>query len=196
MKKIIAIAAIAATLATSHALAKTEGNYVGVDILRTTAENQYKPDGGYGKFKDSSVGVGVNYKYAFNFNQVFLAPGVFFDQLGTKAKDLDGDNVSANYRYGAKLDLGYDITDEFAVYFTNGLSALNYEVNWKSVDEKKSATQLGYFYGAGLSYKVIKDVVLSFEYNNQSLNNLKTPDASTKVKADIRVAKIGISYNF
>lgn len=196
MKKIIAIAAIAATIATSSALAKTEGNYVGIDILKASSSHRYKSDvGNSGKFDDSSIGIGANYKHAFNFNQVFLAPGVFFDQLGTKAKDSDGDPTSVKYRYGAKVDLGYDVTNDFAVYFTNGFSNVSYKVDWRSVSEKKSGSELGYFYGAGLSYKIAKDVTAGLEYNTQSVD-LKTPHTGTKVASDIRVAKIGVSYNF
>ena len=197
MKKIIFIAALTLTLATSSALAKTEGNYVGIDVLRTSAKHKYESNGLTGsKFDDSSIGVGVNYKHALNFNQVFLAPGVFFDQLGTKSKDSDGGKVSASYRYGAKLDLGYDITDDFAVYFTNGLSNLLYSVDWNNTgDGKKSGSKLGYVYGGGLSYKIAKNLVMNLEYNTQSVD-LKTPYNETKVASSIRVAKVGLSYNF
>ena len=197
MKKTLSLIAIVGSLLTTSAYAKTEGNYAGIDVLRTSAKHKYESNGLTGsKFDDSSIGVGVNYKHAFNFNQVFLAPGVFFDQLGTKSKDSDGGKVSASYRYGAKLDLGYDITDDFAIYFTNGFSNLLYSVDWNNTgDGKKSASKLGYVYGGGLSYKIAKNLVVNLEYNTQSVD-LKTPSTGSKVASSIRVAKVGLSYNF
>jgi opacity protein-like surface antigen len=217
MKKFIALAALLATLATSSALAKTEGNYVGIDVLRTSDKHKFKYDENNNgilntaKFNGTaSSGIGINYKHAFNFNQIFLAPGVFFDKLGTNSQFYDA-KLKSNYRYGAKLDLGYDITDNFAVYFTNGLSNLNYSVsgntyefNEKTYQDdvsgsfKKSRSKLGYVYGAGLSYKIAQNLAVNFEYNAQSLT-LKPKVGEgfdVKVASTIRVAKVGLLYNF
>lgn len=145
-EKLIVATSIIATFTASSAFAKNEGNIVGVNLLRASNINQYQKSGSasanYGKFKDSSTGLGVSYKYAFNFDNVFLAPGVFFDKLGLKAKDQDGDSVSSNYRYGTKLDVGYDITDSFAAYLSTGLANTNYKVDWTSTGEKKTGSKL------------------------------------------------------
>ncbi len=213
MKKLLITTSILATLVTSSAFAKTEGNIVGVNLLRASATNEYQKTeataSNYASFKDSSTGAGVSYKYAFNFDQIFVAPGVFFDQLSLKAKDQDDDTVSASHRYGAKVDVGYDITDNFSAYVTGGLANMSYKVDWKSIDMKKSIEEVASskinisgsktsaLVGIGLSYKVSKDITLGFEYNSQT-PTFKTPDNGgiNEVKSKIRVAQIGVAYNF
>ena len=201
MKKFILITTVASVISGSAAFAKTEGNIVGLNILRASASNQYQKSGSiaanYSKFDDSAIGFGASYKYAFNFNQIFVAPGVFFDKLGLKAKDQDGDTVSSSYRYGAKADLGYDVTEDFSAYLTAGVANTNYKVDWKTSEEKKSGTKLGYIAGVGVAYKVAKNLIVSLEYNMQS-PTFKTPDHGgiNEVKSKIKVAQIGVAYNF
>ncbi len=197
MKKLIAIASLAAIFTTSSASAKTEGNYVGVDVLKASVKNNYKGDEGYyGKIKDDSIGLGLSYKHAFNYNQIFLAPSVFFDKLGLEAIDSDDGSISLDYRYGAKLDLGYDFTEEFSLYATSGISNVSYKINWPGV-AKKNDSQSGYLYGVGASYKFSKDISLNLEYNRQSLD-LNTPDNSSigKAESKLKVMKVGVSYSF
>jgi opacity protein-like surface antigen len=201
MKKLITITALVTTFAASSAFAKTEGNYLGVSALRVSADNKYKSNdttaSNYSNFKDSSMGYGVDYKYAFNFDKIFLAPGVFFDKLGVTAKDQDGDSVSANYRYGVKLDLGYDFNEKFSAYLSAGVANVNYKVDWKSISQKKSGSKTGFIGGIGLNYQALDNVVLNLEYNSQSLD-FTTPDNGgiNKVNSDIKALKFGVSYKF
>ncbi|MBP7710550.1 MAG: porin family protein [Rickettsiales bacterium] len=201
MKKLLITTSILATLVTSSGFAKTEGNIVGVNLLRASATNEYQVTdataSNYAPFKDSSVGFGASYKYAINFDKIFVAPGVFFDQLSLKAKDQDDDTVSASHRYGAKVDVGYDITDNFSAYVTGGLANVSYKVDWKSANQKKSGSQASLIAGLGVAYKVTENVTLGFEYNTQS-PTFKTPDNGgiNEVKSKIQVAQIGVAYNF
>ena len=201
MKKFIVIAAVAASLATSSAFAKTEGNYVGIDFLKTSSTNRYQVHGSksssYGAFDNTSDGVGLNYKHAMNFDQIFVAPGVFFDRLGAESKDQSGRTVTTNSRYGAKLDLGYDLTETFSAYFTNGLANVNYSTNTASAGGRGSSSKIGYFYGAGLINKISKDLSLVVEYNTQTLNIPTSALANADhVKSKLGVAKLGLAYNF
>jgi len=201
MKKLILLTSLITIFTTSFALAKTEGNYLGIDLLQASADQRYLQNGkvanNYKEFDDSSYGIGTGYKYAFNFDKIFISPGVFFENLGTKAADKDGDNVLLNNRYGAKVDIGYDVSDKFSAYFTNGASNTSYKVDWKSVGRKKSGSKLDYFYGAGLAYKVSDKLVMNVEYNRQS-TVLDTPNLGgiNQVKADLNVIKVGLAYNF
>ncbi len=201
MKKLLVTTSLLATLVTSSALAKTEGNLVGINLLRSSATNQYQrtnvASSNYSDFKDSAIGVGASYKYAVNFGQVFVAPGVFFDKLSLKAKDQDDDTVSSSYRYGAKVDVGYDITDNISAYVTGGLANVSYKVDWKSLDQKKSGSKTSFIGGIGVAYKLSKELTVGFEYNAQT-PTFKTPDAGgiNEVKSKIRVAQIGVAYNF
>ncbi|MES2677839.1 MAG: outer membrane beta-barrel protein [Pseudomonadota bacterium] len=196
-KKLLAVATIALVISTTSAFAKTEGNYAGVNAIRSDSSNQYKVVGfDVGNdFDDKAIGFGADYRHAFNLNNFFIAPGVFAEKNGTESKDLDGDTVSIDYRYGLKADIGYDINDDFSVYFTNGFSRTKYTVDWKSVDSKKSDTASGYFYGAGVSYAINKDVAINLEYNTQMIE-LDTPANTIKVDSQLSVIKLGASYHF
>ena len=189
MKKTLSLIIIAGSLLANSAYAKTEGNYVGIDILRSSTEHKYAGI----SVKDKSAGFGANYKYAFNFDKIFLAPGVFAERLGSKVTDDLNETTTTNYRYGAKLDLGYDVTDNFAAYFTNGFANVRYKLDdHDGYVESKSA--VSYFYGAGLSYKILKNLTMNLEYNTQSPSF--TNVNGVKIKSDIKVTKIGVSYNF
>ena len=185
MKKLITLTAILGLFATSNASAKTEGNYVGLDLI--VSKEKLKFDGDNSS-NESQKAFGVNYKHAFNLGQVFVAPGVFFDKLAF------GKNESQfSYRYGAKFDIGYDINDQFAVYFTNGVANNRYQyVN--DNDDTKRASKASYFYGLGLSYTPIKDVSFNLEYSTQK-TSLK---ARTGLENDTRLnlVKVGVAYHF
>ena len=201
MKKFIAIASIVTSFVASNAFAKTEGNFVELDILNARSVNKYQiddEDSNSAKFKDSAVGFGISYKHAFSLEKgFFLSPGVFFDKLGTKAKDEDGYTATAQNRYGVKLDIGRDFTEKFAAYLTNGFANVEYKIDWKNVGETESDSKIGYFIGLGSSYKVAKDVSVNLEYNMQSILS-DTPDrtGAVKLRSNIGVLKLGVSYNF
>lgn len=195
---------VASVCAGSQALAKTEGNYVGIDLLRVKAQHQYAnsgTDSPYAKFSDSATGFGINYKYAINFDGFFIAPGAFYEKLGTKAIDSDKDNISLNHRYGAKIDFGYDFADNFALYFSGGLASVNYKVDWKSSNESTSGNKVAPMVGVGAAYYPHKNLALTLEYNFQRVV-LSTPNFDTvplkinEAKTDIGTVKIGAAYHF
>ncbi len=188
----------------SKALAKTQGSYAGVDLLRTKAEHKYKQSGlinfSSSKFDDSAFGYGVNYKYALNFNGLFLAPVVFYENLNTESKDSDNDSVSLKNRYGAKLELGYDFSDEFALYVSGGVAKVSYEVDWSSVNRKKTGNDTAAIIGVGILFYPAKNLALNLDYNIQKLT-LGAPTSGgglirTEVDTDVSVIKFGVSYHF
>ncbi len=202
MKKLITVSSVISVLAGSSAFAKTEGNYLGVELLRTKAEHLYKTNGvvnnTLGKFDDSATGYGLNYKYAFNFgNNVFVAPGIFYDKIGTSAEDLDHDPINIQSRYGVKLDVGYDLTNQAAIYFTNGFAKTRYSVDWLTTNsgEIVSTTPFVYFYGIGATYQASKNITFNAEYNRQHIS-LMSPSAIVTARSKIEVMKVGIAYSF
>lgn len=201
MKKIIAVAAFAASLVASSAFAKTEGHFVGISLLKSSATNRFQDSGkdntSISKFDDESYGVGVNYRHAFNFNGFFVAPGVFFDHLGLESTDQNGGTVTTNSRYGSKLDLGYDINERIAAYVTNGLSSVKYRVNMPGVGINNDS-KLSYYYGAGIAAKITKNLFVNVEYTTQTVNMTAAPGAQglDHIKSKIDIARIGLAYNF
>lgn len=218
---------IIASLASANAYAKTEGQYIGFDLLRSNAEVKTTKD----KFsantdkyfntnrKDSSIGLGFNYSYAFNFDKFFVAPGAFFDLLNNQTNVRDSVNsynqdVSIKSRYGIKANFGYDITDQFSAYIPLGISVNQYELNTN--DHLGSSylklTQTGFesalFYGLGFAYHPTKELAINLEYNNSSFDiKSKTNVAlmgfanssnsvTLKSNVNLNVIKLGVSYNF
>jgi len=195
----------------SNASAKTEGNYLGADLVGTSLDfKEERNNGGYFKGKGSDVGygVGLNYKYAFNFSDFFIAPGVFFEYNNTEAKIEDAGNSADNRsmkiksRHGVKADFGYDINDMFAPYVTVGYANVAYQTkNWNNSPadlSSKSGNNYGFFIGTGLKFEPVKDFSLNLEYNVQETFNAKTtPSANSKgYETKISVLKLGAAYHF
>lgn len=208
MKKLITVSSVIALLAGSSAFAKTEGNYFGVELLRGEVKHQYRTNGNFsqafGHFADSDVtGYGINFKHAFNLgNNIFVAPGVFYDKLDSRATDRLGlgETISIESRYGAKFDIGFDVTDKAAIYFTNGVSKNRYLVDWSTgtgggLEPRRSTTPFTYFYGAGAMYHASENVTLNVEYNTQG-TSLKTQQVEVTGRAKINMMKFGIAYHF
>lgn len=186
MKKLITLTAILGLFAASSASAKTEGNYVGLDLI--ISKEKLKVDG-ENSSNENQKAFGVNYKHAFNLGQVFVAPGVFFDKLA-----FGSDEAQFSYRYGAKFDIGYDINDQFAVYFTNGVANNRYLYLTNEDGDTKKANKAAYFYGLGLSYTPIKDVSFNLEYSTQK-TSLKAPTANES-DSRLNLVKVGVAYHF
>jgi opacity protein-like surface antigen len=190
MKKTIAISTILMVLSSVPAMAKTEGNYVGLDL--TNARVNY--EGGSSVHDDKQTSFGANYKYAFNHNNFFVAPGVFFEDLNVKSEDNVGDNWNVNYRYGAKLDLGYDFTDKFAGFVNAGVANTNYKVHQKSISQKATDDDLSGVYGVGVKYSVSNNVDLGLGYDYSEIE-VKGADGSVK-SPNVQVIKVGAAYKF
>ncbi len=226
MKKLSLALIVAGVLASSQANAKTEGDYVGIDILRTSSKTKSNSnsaaDAAYSDYyshnkSDSAFGFGINYKHAFNFDGIFVAPGVFFERLGTESKvnyAPDGygyynQSVKIGNRYGAKFDLGYDVTDKFSAYVPLGMNLVSYEIdtqnydNIKTSNTKRTGNESGYFYGLGFSHALTNNISLNAEYNRLSKLKLNSASGASSVSggsiaADttVQIFKFGVSYKF
>ena len=231
MKKIFLATALIFSILSSSAFAKTEGFYLGADFIGTKStyisSTYYVGDEETSikkipSNKHTSYGFGFNSKYAFNFNNFFIAPGVFLEQnsVGGSKNNSSGsyDDSSGSYlfnilqvrnRYGVKMDFGYDI-GRVAPYLTIGYSEINYKtralgrdsnLDLVTADRKGRASNI--FYGAGIKYSATRNVDLSVEYNYQKFTaGTKVPDQSTDYISRINfisrldIVKVGLSYKF
>ncbi|NBX53107.1 MAG: porin family protein [Proteobacteria bacterium] len=221
MKKSLILLSIIASLASFNAYAKTEGRYIGFDILRSNAEVKTTKDKVISNSdnyfntnrKDSSIGLGLNYSHAFNFDKFFVAPGAFFDLLNneTKVRDsLNGYNQDVNIksRYGIKANIGYDINDQFSAYIPLGISVNRYELITKDyigasyLKVTQTGSESALIYGLGFAYHPTKELAINLEYNNSSFDiKSKTNVAlinfvKLKSNVNLNVIKLGVSYNF
>lgn len=226
MKKTLPLILIASSiLLTAEANAKTEGSYLGVDVIRNSARVKSNSNLAFDQAnnseyynhnkKDSAYGLGVNYKYAFNFNNFFIAPGVSYNLLGNDVKagfaGHSNDPYSQNLKLKSQLTLqgnfGYDVSDKFAAYIPLGVSSFNYELNTKdvissgSVTTKKTGNETAFFFGLGFSYQPIQNWVVNLEYNKFQSLKITSPAATVSggrivANTDVDALKLGVSYKF
>ena len=178
----------------SNASAKTSGNYLGIDLIHSEVKLDNISTGTNSSIRSGDkVSVGVNYKYAFNFDNFFVAPRVFFDYTNIGAKASNNDEWDLDFRYGAKVDLGYDITDKFAAFVNVGAANNHYEARYAS-GSKTSDSKLEALYGVGVKYSATDAIDFGLSYEISNLN-VKDPLNNT-VKFDLEVFRLGVSYNF
>lgn len=184
----------------SPALAKTEGFYLGLDVIHSRSKvktqtvsiatiSSYYAEMGITpdfykineSFKNSKMGIGFNAKYAINFNNFYLAPGFSLDYLNLNPKKYSHDmgfdvNLKMSSRMAYYADFGYDINDTFSIFVPLGTNRIIYELN--TIDLWNDASLKAYtkdsdsslFYGLGVNAKVNEKFALKFEYNKTSLN--------------------------
>ena len=189
--------------------ARTVGNYIGIDLIKTNLsfsmeKFMHPANQNIGPIQksvqtnaSSSYSFGLKYSYALNYRGFFIAPGLIYEKNNAKNYlnrstenagpriDFFGKSYSKiNKRYGAKIDVGFDINESFSIYGTVG-HAVNYyqsygslyfdnyftpghnwyEPNlkdpWKRVSGKKNAP----FFGGGFRIKIYKNWLLNGEYN-------------------------------
>jgi len=208
----------------SNSESKTEGSYAGLDLFGTKTtlrvKNTYSPavcseDCTYNEKPDltnNSYGLGLTYKYAFNFNKFFIAPGIFFEQNNYQAvSGTDGDlkRLQIKNRYGIRSDFGYDIK-RFAPYLTIGYAEVSYrsrsdgfDINHNVVSSIKNDVNGNVFYGAGLKFNLNSSLSLNTEYNFQKVVQKTTLSpltqdyaAKTAFRARMDTVKVGLYYKF
>jgi opacity protein-like surface antigen len=184
-KKLFAVASLVAAISASSAFAKTEGSYVGVDALATKYKD-FDLDGN--KKSDTGYGVGVNYKYALNMNNFFVAPGVYYNYNNAEVK-YDGIKDKLKYSYGAKADIGYDITNKLAAFVSFGYQRNHLEATGEGVKISDNLNSL--VYGIGAKYSVMEnvDVSLAYEYVDYT-------KAEVDSSLNPSVVKLGAAYRF
>ncbi|MES2677165.1 MAG: outer membrane beta-barrel protein [Pseudomonadota bacterium] len=226
MKKTLPLIVIASSIfLASQANAKTEGNYAGIDLIKNSVQvnshsNLASDQENFSEFythkkNDSGYGVGINYKYAFNFDNFFIAPGVSYNLLNNEAK-TGFDDGFAPYSQSMKLksqlsfqtNFGYDITDQFSAYVPVGVSLFSYELNTSDnngsggvINNKKSGVESALFFGFGLAYEPIKNWVVNLEYNKFQSFEVTSATATVDggkivAKNNVDALKVGVSYKF
>ncbi len=178
----------------SSAFAKTEGNYGSVAVLYNRIELGQLTSTSNTTKTTNSAGMGLGYKHAFNFDGIFVAPGVFGERTNIKSSINDVDEVNLKYRYGFRADVGYDIEDDLAVYLTGGLAFMN----TKTVTQEGTIshrTKSAPFYGVGISHEYSKKTSFFLEYQTQTYS-LAAAGESNRIKVDNNIVKVGMSYKF
>jgi opacity protein-like surface antigen len=203
-------------LSSQPTFSKTSGDYLSFELLRSEVSFQEK-SASPSKFEylngtasDDGLGFGISYKHSYTIEEIFIAPGVFFEFNNAEAKMTKKDSgitnenrkLVINNRYGLRVDAGLDVTDVVAPYITLGVANVEYSTtDWSKTpaDAKtKNGNKVGGFFGAGLKVEPHKNVAIYFEWQSQKGFNAKTAAASGGggFEAKIDVMKLGVAYKF
>ena len=197
-KKSLLIAAASFCVVANQSNAE-EAHYVGLDLSLNQLD--YKSNiASAQSFDDDAVGVGIRYGYRFDLaSNMFITPELFFDYMGSSAKDSDSDPTEIDYKYGIKANLGYDISDDWSGYVSFGVDQIDYSVKWNSVSREKSSHEFGFIWGVGASKNLSDSTKLDLSFHRTNVD-FDGPIASgltpSDYEVDIDVLKIGLSYKF
>jgi opacity protein-like surface antigen len=204
MKKILIASVIVGSLITSVASAKTQGNYIGIDVIRSNSSfNQIEVNGFeserniYNIQSNDQISYGLNYKYAFNFNNMFIAPGAFYENTNLSMIDKDQDTWEIETRNGIKVDIGYDFNDTIAAFGTAAIAQNNYNVDWKSVGASNNDSDISPSLGLGVKFSLTDHIAFNLAYELTTVE-MEAPSVGTTqtVSFDVDILKIGASYKF
>jgi len=199
MKKLLITSSLIFAIAASAASAK-DNLYVGLNGIMSDSKADID---GVLKLNKKSLGLGANVGYKLTTNGLIVAPEAFFDYLNNK-KILpvsdEGDNFKIknkfNYRYGARLNIGYEINNQFSVVANYGLAAVDYEIStYDDVETfvKKRGSKISSIYGLGAGYNLNENITLKL---NANLQNFDYKIEESKVKNKIMTYSAGVAYNF
>lgn len=220
------------TIGSSYA--KTEGALVGINYVLTHARykeiveynNSVTP--GANRIKPyyyNMHGASLDLKYAANMNNFFIAPGIFYEQnsfggeeSGSKKRNpRDPSSIQVQHRFGAKVDIGYDINSfsgggrDISPYLTLGYATLKYKAKEEipgilGGNILKTTHQdyaQNWFFGAGLKVNIIDNLSANIEYNWQQVDlDIEIPDRHKRIyddlryKTDLHIIKAGIILQF
>jgi len=208
-KTYITLAVASFFLAANFAEAKS-GPYVGIDAIYsnvkhrfidtasgTTIANGLTSDG-------NNAGVGFNVGYKVAAGKAFIAPEIFYDYLNNSARDFSYRYQSTravleiNDRYGAKLNIGYNIFSRVNVFVNAGLTNVH-ATNRSNGAANYSGYKIAPIYGVGLSYDFNRNIALKASYDYQNFNTKYyngAQYAGYRNEVVINVFKVGMAYSF
>jgi len=221
MKKLTLLTVILAITTSTQSFAETKGHYTGINILKASAKTKTTKDASSGNgdtyfnsnSKDSATDFGVDYKYAINIDNFFVAPGLFYENIGTEALVSDSRNgwaqgLKLNNRYGVKLDFGYDLTKNFAIYIPLEYAITNYKLstidydNTRALGTKKVGYSANIFYGVGVAFYPTEKVSINLQYTRSNPDFKSSKDVALvntvglKARTTLDIIKLGVAYHF
>lgn len=209
LQKISLALAFCVGLLGSEAMARTEGGYVGIGLSDFSAKHDMQITDGFvqvgtqEKFKKSSTGISLDYRYAYNLGGFFVAPGVFLDLMINQGENVSGDDIDLENRYGVKVDFGFDFGEKFSTYLTVGYGGVSYDVNIRrlvnssNVSFDSSGREFAPIYGLGFLFDLNERVKFSLEANHQSLEiPLSNSVGYDYSETDLTSVKFGVLFGF
>ena len=196
----------------NNSSAITKGNYLEISLINSNLRVRHEINNSI-KSRNNSQSFGAKYSYAFNYKNLYIAPGIFYDYNQAKI-NLEYNSFPVDYydngyayqsyqltnSYGVKLKIGYDVTNRFSTFVNAGFqnseyNQENYANNEPNFNRKRSDKVEGYILGIGLKYSLLKniDIITSYEATALSLklNDLNDNDNYKKNLLDLITFKKG-----
>jgi len=208
MKKFVTTCCIAFLISTS---AHATGFFVGADALhansRETSKNAVAPDGPIGgivKGDDNKINYGVNAGFRLDCKldcgNLYQSVELFYDNLnlassGFESSGAVGDHVKIQNRYGAKINVGFEVAPRFIPFLTVGLTNISYSNNQHDRNINFSRHQLTPIYGVGFLVDMDHNLSLKVAYDYQKFD-IPSAQPGAKIQTNLGVARVGLVYNF
>jgi opacity protein-like surface antigen len=195
MKKILSkTSLLSCALLISNISYAEDGHYIGADVHFTVVEYDYQPSSLSSEdSSDNVVNFGINYGYKYSFeNNIFINPEIYYDRLDSTAKDQSSPANENKIKdiEGAKLNIGYNLQDNFGVYASIAHISVDYSIGSNAINDKISDLS----YGFGARYYISNKLSARLEYNTANFNlNYGTGDREV---ADINTTRLGVAYHF
>jgi hypothetical protein len=194
MKRKLVLISFLLAISSNNVFAGTSGSYIGVDFADVNSKSSLNSLYS-GNFKDNTQALGISYKYAFNLFGFFAAPTVFVENVDSKSyknSDEGSIDIKSKYKYGSRLNLGYDITDYLGLYAIAGASKNYYETfisNARSGTFSNKDSKLSGLYGLGFIFNTpIASVSLEYELQSQKIvNEIKNKTSSVRFNVSYRL---------
>lgn len=189
--------------------------FVGTDYLSVDAKHEYfvnyqatilNP----ARIDASNVnhGIGFSLGYRAYLKQLFVAPEFFFDYINSSTADFyaseagfDQDELAINYRYGLKINVGYNLWRTMNVFVNAGISRVDFDIRWKNEGANQAgnrsygSSKIVPIYGAGISYDITPYLTLRLGWDMQNFN-LRYVEQGLVDRVTLNVYKAGFTVNF
>lgn len=202
-KKVLMAAGVVSTLCiSSNVIAATFTHSIGVDAINTKIVTDPIYGGGQVTKNTSEThpSWSVNYKYIINYNNIFIAPEIFYDSsdltynyFETGATYRMHYKTKQKYRAGPKLNLGYTFR-KITPYASIGYAEARYKE--KTELQMLLAGQTEYTEQNTIEESVLYGVGLRYEFNDKLDFNSAYEIQDIDTATDISVFKIGLGYKF
>jgi outer membrane autotransporter protein len=207
MKKLFIIPSLILTIVSSTSFAKSEGTYVGLDIVQSNVDMTFIDlDNNLNiNNSDDSIGYGLNIGHAISlsniYNGLYIAPNAYFNfnevDTTVSAQGISQTTEIEN-SYGLNIDLGYDIDEKFSVYASAGYVEFKVKqgVPSDNSDIARSDNSQSLSYGVGVKYNLDDRLSfrLAYESFSQETNGLNQGRVTHDF--DVDVIKLGAAYSF
>ena len=183
------------------------GIYVGADALLANAKHGSTKDlTNNDRQKNVKLNYGLNAGYRFDLLGFMAGAEIFYDNLQTSARDFhiissstnnNSNPIAVDNRYGTKVNIGFSFIPKITPFITYGLTNMSYSSNSSITGQLTSQTEKFVpIYGAGILIDVpLTGLSLKMSYDYQNFN-MRYNGNSSKTRAYLGIAKLGLVYNF